>query len=425
MALTDVLGDIADFSNPYGPSARGKWKLVRGVYTNAQGVPTVLYIETKGGYENLISREDPSNATALEQIEDTGGRRLVKFEYPYIDGGLVEDLGRMPEVFTFNLKFFGENHQKRFDEFMFQVVNQSGTGTLTHPMAVRKAIPARFKDYTIINRYDEWNCITIKATFWEDNLGAIKTLTPLPSIDSLLRSALQTLTNIQSAISTLMTEIGALLLLPGALINSMKARLNSIVGQFSRLLGQLAATFSSNPVLKSLFGQSSKTNGNVVGINSGTITRNVSGQSLQATLPPVYQVGFDPATQTAINNQISAFVNASQVTPQQAVYSANQVRASIITAINEVTTIMGNSGFDIMLQYRGLAVAIQESIEACIAATQSQVKIYTTPSAMSVRTIAVNNGLSPDRQNDIVDLNPLIPSINYIPKGYKITVPAS
>ncbi len=409
MAFTDILSDLGSFSNPFGPPSVGKWNLQRGVYIGNTTKKSVIFF-----YED--KDPNPSQHTAVDQVSDTGGRRLAVFEYPYVDGQKITDLGRRGETYVFNIKFHGVNYQTLFNQFIDVVVNQNEQGTIVHP--IRGALIVRFKEYEFQHRYDEWNAVTIKATFIEDNTGAINLVqTNAASQDSALRSALQTLTNAQAQISQGISDVSAALLLPAAISGAMSSRLTSITSQVSGLLGQLAATFSSNAQLQNLASQSQGLTGGVTGLNAGT--------TQSGTLPPVYQAGFDPATQSAVANNLSAFVNANQVTPQTAVFNANQARSAILAAINEVNTNFGNQGYALMVAYRGLAVSIQNVTQSCIASIQTLVVLYTVPVPMSLRTVAFNNGLTPDRQNDIEALNPYLGSVNVVPANTVLTVPAA
>lgn len=411
MAILDIgLSQIGAFANPFGAPSQGEWNLNRGVYTTKDTPPVsvVFFYETKKG-------EDPSKRTAIDQITDSGGRRVAIYEYPYRDGQRASDIGRKGETFNFNIKFHGDNYQDKLNDFL-QIVNSGAGGTITHP--VRGSLPVKFRDHEFIHRHDEWNAVTIRATFVEDNTDELAAANQSPSSqNSLLRSALQTLTNVQSAISDGIFTVGALLLLPNAILVAMKARLSSILGQFSRLMGQLAATFSTDAQLQNILSQASTVSGGVSNLTSGSTTA--------GTLPPVYQVGFDPTTQAAILAQLQAFLAANQITPQQAVFLANQIRQAISAAITEVETTFGNHGYTIVVQYRGLAIAIQQAVEAAIATQQSLVKIYTVPYPMSLRMVAVLNALTVDDQNTIEALNPYLASVNYLVKGTQVTVPVS
>jgi hypothetical protein len=424
MALPTV-GDLVASINPFGTSNLGQWNLARGVYTQKLPVGTAGTAQSIVFFYETPKGEDRTQRTAIDQISDSGGRRLAIYEYPYRDGQAIKDLGRKGEKFTFNIKFHGQNYQVLFEQFIKVVANSKFPGTIIHPVrsGTSGAINVKFQDYEFIHRHDEFNSVTIKATFIEDQTDTLLQVNAkIASPDTGLRGALQTLSSTQQDISQAISDTSALLLLPGAIAASMQARLTSITGQVSRLLGQLASTFSSNSNIQSLAAQSSGLTGGLPTLNSGTTT---NGSGTQTQLPPVFQVGFDPTTQASINAQISAFTSANTITTQQAVFNANQSRLAISAAISEASTNLGNDGYAIMLSYRGLAVSIQEATEACIAATQSLVKIYVTPSPMSLRTIAVKNGLQPDRQNDIEMLNPYLASVNYVPKGTSITVPAA
>lgn len=412
-----MASDIGAFANPFGSPSSGEWNLSRGAYINGSAQEVVFFFEVPNG-------EDPTQKTALETANDSGGRRLVKYEYPYLDGQRVRDLGRKAESFTMNIKFWGLNYQQRFNEFISVALGSSKQGTLLHPL--RGSITARFETYEFVHRYDEWNAVTIKATFVEAALDAdLQTQTYTPSADSALRSALQSLTTIQASISNGIAEVSALLLLPGSIISAMQSRLTSLTGQTSRLLGQLGVTFSSDATTQQLAQAAAPLSGGITDLTSGTVATPSAGGTTLASLPPVYQVGLDPTAQDIFTTQLAAFVNANQVSTQQAVYNANAARVAIAAAIDEINTNFGNDGYDLVVQYRLLANQIQAATEASISSEKSLVTIYTTPTLMSLRQIAFANNLSIDSQNDIEALNPNLASVNYIPAGTQITVPVS
>ena len=106
MGFADTFSDISAFSNPYGTPSNKQWALSKAIYVNSVNQNMILFFDTSKG-------EDPQQKTALEQIADSGGRRLAIYEYPYIDGQRVDDLGRKGETYVFNLKFFGMNYQNK------------------------------------------------------------------------------------------------------------------------------------------------------------------------------------------------------------------------------------------------------------------------------------------------------------------------
>lgn len=410
--MSNILADVSAFSNPFGAQAQSEWNLSKGVFTTEKGSVVFYYIKDPS----------PTQRTAIDQMSESGGRRLAIYEYPYRDGQRVTDLGRKGEIFTFNIKFFGTNYELLLNAFIDQVVNANLRGTLTHP--IRGSVQARFRDYEFVHVYNEWNAVTIKATFVEDNTDELDLISvPASSPDSVLRNALQFLTDSQSKISTLVTEVSALLLLPNAIKSAMLNRLDSLTGQISRLMGQLVSTFSTDAQLKALSTKAASVAGGVPALYTGTASTQGAGSGSVAQLPVTLQVGFSPTTQAAIVSQISNFVNANQITTQQALFNANQLRAAITLAIAEVLGYLGNDGYETVVQYRALANSVQLAVESAISTAQSKIKIYVVPESMSLRLIAKNNGLDPDRQNDIEALNPYLTSVNFIPAGSRISVP--
>ena len=447
---SNIFSDLSAFSNPFGAPSNGLWNISKGVYINSKYQSVIFFYSSAAG-------QDPAQKTAIDQISDTGGRRVAVYEYPYIDGQVTDDLGRKGETYVFNIKFYGQNYQELLAKFFSVVIDDPGPGVIVHPImgGVLGTLPVRFKDYEFVHRYDEWNAVTIKATFIEDTTSSIRLKTnKITSPDSSLRSALQILTTAQATIANAIFTAGALAKLPSAIIAAMKQRLTNITSAFSHLLGQLAATFSSNVTIQALAAQSVSITGGIPSLTSGSVattpttTVPTTGTTASALyqLPPVFQVGFDPETQAAISTQVDNFVNSNTITPQQAVYAANQIRASIAIAINEVSGtentvnissvtnqsvvspngvgLLGNNSYPIMLEYRALAVAVQDVVQECISASQPQVTYYTVPHAMSLRMVAVLNNLTPDDSNTIEALNPYISSINLVPKGTVVTVPA-
>lgn len=405
------IGDlITTLANPYGVLDTNSWHLQKGGYINAQGQSVVFFIEKRSGQDNTQQR-------TVDQISDSAGRRLTIYEYPYLDGQALDDLGRKGEKFTFNIKFFGINYQVLFKQFIDIVVNTNGQGTLNHP--VRGSIKCRFLEYEFVHRYDEWNAVTIKASFLEDNTGQIQAnnLTAASS-NSILRSALSTIVNIVATATNTLFTLKALLSLPTAVYNSLNLRIKSINDAVSSFLGQLASTYSTDSQLKLLAFNFSTATGGLTSLNSGTTTTG-------SQIPPVYQVGFTQTEQNSINAQLTSFINANQVTSQQAIYTANTIRATISSAIAQLESILGNDSFDLVLLYRQLAVSIQETTQNCISSTQPTIQVYTVPFLMSLRKAAYLNGLTSDRQNDIEALNPYLASVNYVPPNTILLVPAS
>jgi len=433
VGLTDLINSISNVSNPYGAPSQGLWNLQRGIFqqlTNGNVQRSVVFFFEKKGAPASAGQipENIQSNTAVDQINDTGGRRLAVYEYPYRDGQEVADLGRKGETFTVNIKFWGLQYKERFDNFMDNVAKYSGDAQIIHP--VRGVFPVKFRDWDFIHRYDESNAITIKATFIEDNsvqlqnLNGDKQNTSKPtSVDQAIRNGLSKLSQYQSAINSAISDATAILLLPKAIQNSMALKLKSITDAIAGLQAQYAATFSHSAVTNKANAQAAQAGVTVLNLNSGTVSN--AGTTTTSKLPPVMQVGYDPVASALLQAQVSTFVNASQVTTQQAIFSANSIRSSISAAISDAESNLGVYSFDTIFNYRQMAVMVQDLTEACVSQAQTQVISYTPTIPMSLRQIAFANNLAPERQNDIEALNPFLPSVNRVEAGTTVLVPAS
>ena len=435
-SISEIVSGLGAIANPFGAPAVGQWNLSSMIYTDTATESSIdLYYEKAG-------LDKKGQYTGLEQATDSGGRRIAKYEYPYRDGQKLKDLGRKGETYVFNLKFWGDNYQIKFKEFLDVVVNSGNSGYLTHPVrsaAEKGTIPVRFESYEFVHTYNEWNAVTIKATFLEDQTDVLATTnTPALPADSAFRNALQNLVDAQKNISNLITGITALVLLPKNILASLRNRLDSIVGSFSRMLAQIAATFSGDQVAQQIASDAARI---VIGMpmltagytldNTSSPSTTVTGSTTVSQLPPTFQIGYSPETLAAIQTQLSNFITENKVTPQQAVFVANQVRGSVSAAIAEANTLLGTypqameSLAEIVYQYKILAIAAQAVVEASIQAQQQQVTTYTVQSPKSLRAIAFELGFSPEVQNIIENLNPYLGSVNYVPRGTILTVPVA
>jgi hypothetical protein len=136
-------------------------------------------------------------------------------------------------------------------------------------------------------------------------------------------------------------------------------------------------------------------------------------------------VGFDDTSKAAFSTRLSDFVSANTINSQQAVFLANRTRSSIKSAILDAESTFGTQSYDIMLAYRQLAVSIQSMLESALASQQANTRSFVVPHPMSLRQVAFLNGLTPDDQNVIAALNPDLGSVNYLPRGAVVTVPAA
>lgn len=414
MSLFDNIGSfLPGVGNPFGLPSKGQWNLQQGSFQPDNGQIVTFFVESAIG-------AFPGQTTAMENIADTGSRRLSIYEYPYIDGQAIDDLGRKGERFVMNIKFFGANYQSLYKTFIEEVTKNNKKGKLVHP--VRGAFTARLLDWEFTHKAEEWNAVTIKATFIEDSTSQISNVNVFDNINSLLRTGLQVFATVSTAVTQAISTFQAIKSFPDSLIASLKKDLKALEITISSLLGNVAATYSSDAQLQALF-TSAQATGNVLATNTGTVLTSTAAPSGQ--LPPVFQVGYATGDQSTINAQIAAFVNSNQITSRQLLFQTNQVRAQISAAIVNVNTVAGNQAYPLVLQYRILAVQLQTVSQAALSASQALVKNYVVPYDMSLRMVAFKNGLSPDSQNAIENLNSFVQSVNYVSRGTILTVPTS
>jgi hypothetical protein len=410
--MAGILGSIGGFSNPYGSPSQDEWAINSAKFTLLDGSGTsILFFAAKAS-------EDPfGNKSALESVSDSGGRRIAIYEYPYRDGQATEDLGRKGERYSFVLTFFGPRYRERYVEFYQKVITQRSLGILTHPSIGDK--PARLMDYEFVHRYDQFNAVSLRCSFVEDNTATTgdnqPTLDKVGAIDSLLRGALSTMTKVNRVVQNNIFAFEAILLLPGATVNAMRLRLSSIMDGHASLLGAMASTFSSNGSIIALASSS----GGINNANSGT------SASTGNVLPPVFEVGLPPSEAETVAANQAAFQNANQVTSTQLVYNANVERSKVAEAIAYHESNMGSDSADAVIAYRELVVSFQKAVESCIKSASLQTVQYLVPYEMTLAEAAFLNKLSPDRMVDIERLNPQIESANSIAAGSVIAVPSA
>src|ERR1039458_1495581 len=169
MPTLDPLGGLLDIANnPFGASDNSEWNLVEGSFISDQnGQKVTFFVNTKGLDSSLAK-------TAVGKMTDSGGNRLVKYEYTYRNGQVVKNLGRKAQTFNIEITFYGPLYQQIFNQFINVAVNTKTSGVLSHP--VRGSIRGSFEEYEFIHAYDAWNSVAIRAVFTEDNTIDLTTL---------------------------------------------------------------------------------------------------------------------------------------------------------------------------------------------------------------------------------------------------------
>lgn len=98
-------------------------------------------------------------------IDDAASHSTSVFEYPYLDGGEVEDLGTRPAQFSLNAIFYGEDYDTRLAKLL-DALKVRGHGELIHP--VWGSVPrAQVQDFSVHHGADAPDSATVRISFIE------------------------------------------------------------------------------------------------------------------------------------------------------------------------------------------------------------------------------------------------------------------
>lgn len=400
--------DFARATNSFGGSilslftGRGEsaWQLQEGAYKSGEnpGISAVFHVFT--------SSQDFNGA--VDRITDKGGRRKVKFEFPFLDGQLTEDQGRKAETFDVNILLFGGNYLEQFN-FLFSLLHQSTPGTLVHP--VRGEIRCGMEDYEILHEEKARKAIAIRLVLTEHSLGAFDLIAISEKNNA---SAPSKLAKLATAFKKIEDAINAV---QGAanFVTSLKATivdgLENISSTYGLVSGNMNATFNPNSnvpaLLPTQLGGLTDGQGNVV--SNATSIATAAADPFE-NLPP---------NLTTQNLQIALVIEQLQ----KDVVGVRQSLADQIELMETANNGLGSLEFFAnIMDLRSMANDIQDAFEAGKQSSLVRIIKYVTPNDMSVREAAFNNGLLPDDGIQIAFLNPELDSLNLIPKGTEIKV---
>lgn len=348
---------------------------------------------------------------AVDRISDSGGRRKAKFEFPYMDGQLTEDIGRKAETFDVNIILHGGNYLAAFNR-LFEILNEPVPGNLVHP--VRGEIRCAYESHEIIHEEKSRKAVAIRLVFIEHNIDAFKLATlPLQNNKS-AKSKISKLADAFQKIENTISKVQGVVFLVQSLKNTIKSRLADFNTAYGKLTGNMNATF--NP------------GGNIPGLKPVTqgglldADGNVVAASTTIVASP-----FDPFANLPVSLTTTSLQTALAIEQLAKDVTANrQEIAGIITDLETAGDGQGSHEFfDNIIDFRGIANDLQDAYEAGKQSSQAQVIKYTTPRIMSVREVAFANGLTPDDGIQIAYLNPELDSLNKIAKGTMLRIALS
>lgn len=386
----------------------------------------------------FVSKSDWQGA--LSQIQDSGGRRLAKFMYPYTDGQTTDDLGRTPESFDLEILLFGDNYLKG-QVALFRELQKSTPGELIHP--VRGAVPCRMESYSLIHAADTRKAVKINLRLVEHNftLASYGTI----AVDKNFKSALGDLAKAFQLANAMVTKVKGLV----GFINSVIATVEGLIANFQDIMAIAASNInsvfnkgSSSDIptllpanLGGLLQVSSTISTTATGTqtkiqtNIATVTNNVFSLATRPGDPllaiPVENL--QQSTAIALASQtIYKQVNDTRIAANELISYLSAIKPGVVTVDETTQTIEGAVDFhDEILQVKQAIVILQKAFELGLAQNGARIIEYTTPHIMSVREVAFENNISLENIADIDILNPELLSVNYIPKGTVLQVPVT
>ncbi len=400
--------DFARATNSFGSSilqvftGRGdsSWQIEEGSYQSGINPANIVIFHV---FKTALDYNG-----ALDSISDSGGRRKAKFEFPYMDGQLTEDMGRKAETFNLHIVLHGGRYQNAFNDLL-TILNEPTPGTLNHP--VRGKIVCAMESFEIVHEEKSRKAIAIRLTMIEHSTGALalakRQETSAPSKISKLAEAFK-------KIETAITNVQAAVFLAQSVKNLIIQNLQDLQSSFGLISGNMNATFNPGGNIPALLpvqtGGLQDSNGNIVS-NSTTIAASPADPFLNLPANLV-----DTALQTALAiEQLSKDIGI--------------MRTTISDQIDELSECGNGQGslefFDNIIGLRESANDMQSAYDAGKQSSHVRIIKYITPQVMSMREACYANGLSPDDGIQLAFLNPELESLNYIAKGTELKVAKS
>lgn len=393
-----TMGTAGQVLQAFGRSP-DEWDILEASYIGPDGDETVFHVfESKQVYQ-----------AAVPQVTDEGGRRKVKYMYPYRDGQTTEDLGRKPETIDLDVVLFGKNYRTILNQFLVEL-NKPLPGILIHP--VRGRIQCGMEDYRLVHKHDARNAVNIQLTMIEHNFSIVsfETLSEDKSFNSAISRALEAFENIEAAIVQV-----------SAAISFVQSQKNIIIGALEEFKGNYANTLSK---VNSTFNTSGSLDiPTLLPVNEGGLLDS-DGNQVTDTFPLVASPS-DPFASTPIDDLTSTALLQTLAT-EEAVNEVNARRQEIsdiieLMSVDEGAVELHGEITDLLND----AKLLQDALERGVASSKSLVVDYTTPRLMTIREVAFASGVSLNEVQTIEILNPELLSVNYIPKQTTLKVPSS
>lgn len=384
------------------------WDIVEGSYKANDPSPAA---RTSKPVLFHIFKSQSQYQAALGKLTDQGGRRKVKYVFPYTDGQTTDDTGRKPITITVDGLIFGNNYKVGLQQLLNEILKPF-PGTLLHP--VMGTFTVALEDYELIHGPENNKAVIIRMVFTEHNfsigqfgtqkLGSATTTSALSKALAFFGSVQATLTKVSGAIG---------------FATSLKAQITGAIQAFSAQLGAVLGNINL-----SFNGANASDIPTLLPVSIGGNLNQSTGQKVGTTFQTVASPS-DPFQQASLLAQANTVV---ALTPTQILQQVNGARDQA----NAVIALMasGNGGlgelqfYDDIITIKTAMNDLQDALEIAIANSKATIVNFVTPRIMSLREVAFANNLNPDRVTDILTLNSaIILSSNYIDAGVTLQVP--
>lgn len=344
---------------------------------------------------------------ALGSISDSGGRRKVKYRFPYKDGQTTDDLGRKPETFEMDILIFGPKYLSGLSKIMNEM-NKSTPGELVHPVRGRiKCVP---EDFQFLHSSEKRKAVAIRLVFIEHSftIGEFKS-TNDSTVKGALAKALDAFKSIEAAI----VKVQGAVTFSSDVRNHVNQLLNRYNKNYSATLGSINKTF--NPA-------GSVDIPGLLPVNEGGLQKS-DGSRVDSVFTTVISPS-DPFAQIPLDQVSQA--TATALVSSQITKNVNSLRDDLNVILGLMET--GSAALELhdeIVALKKTAILMQDALEKGIASSQTRIVEYTTPRVMSLREVAFANGVLVNRVYELEVLNPSLLSTNYIEAGTSLKVPIS
>lgn len=388
-----VVGSAAGLLSNFTSTDPSEWDIQEGSYNGV-----VFHV--------FESKQDWLGGVA--QVQDSGGRRKVKYMFPYQDGQTTDDLGRAPETFSVNILLHGSNYVQGYAR-LIRELQRPQPGILVHP--VRGRIRCAMESVDLTHESSSRKAMALQITFIEHNFDAGAIF--VEDIDQGVKSALQTALEAFAEIENLILKVRGTINFIQAVKNDLIEFINLFNNNYAQTLGRMNATFNES------------TSDDIPGLLPVNQGGNLGdeGEQKSGVFPTVASAS-DPFVQVPVETvrQNSSIAKTVKELEEE----TNTRRSEVNTIISRLessnaSTLEFNED---IINLKGMAIRLQNVLEAGKASSNAFVINYVVPRLMTIREVAFANNVLLDRVNELEELNPELTSFNFIEKDTVIKVPS-